>query len=384
MAKKRQRGNGAGTVYPRKNRDGKVTSYRGSYFAPDGKRRYVSAKRKGDAERALRDAMTDADRGLVFDASNQSVSEYMTHWLEDFAKANLASRTYHNYKLQIREHIVPAFGKMKLSKLDTPNIQALYTVKLQDGLKPASVRYIHAVLRCALEKAVDLKLIARNPAASARPPRIRQEEITPLDVEQVQVLLEAAKGDRFECLYVLSLMCGVRMGESLGLRWSDVDLEAGSLRIHRQLQRVREGGGLVFSEPKNASRRTIDLPQRTLEALISHRRRQLELQLRAGAKWQDNDLVFSTTIGTAVDAQNVVNRHFKPLLKRAGLPPVRFHDLRHSCLSLLAQRGEPIRDLQALAGHATAAFTLQRYTHHYDSSARRTADTMGDILPDEP
>ena len=101
---------------------------------------------------------------------------------------------------------------MKLSKLDTPNIQALYTAKLRDGLKPASVRYIHAVLRCALEKAVDLRLIPRNPAASARPPKIRQEEITPLDVEQARVLLEAAKGDRFECLYVLSLMCGRQDG----------------------------------------------------------------------------------------------------------------------------------------------------------------------------
>jgi integrase len=276
MAKKRQRGNGAGTVYPRKNKEGKTTGYRGSYFTPDGRRRYVSAKRKTECERKLRDAMTDADRGLVFDAANQSVSEYMTRWLEDFAKGHLAPRTYHNYKLQIREHIVPAFGKMKLAKLDTPNVQALYTIKLRDGLKPASVRYIHAVLHCALEKAVELRLIPRNPAASTRPPKIIQEEITPLDREQAHVLLEAAKGDRFECLYVLSLTCGLRMGESLGLRWSDVDLEAGTLRVHRQLQRVREGGGLVFGEPKNASRRTIDLPQRALEALVSHRKRQVE------------------------------------------------------------------------------------------------------------
>ena len=274
MAKKRQRGNGAGTVYPRKNKDGKVTGYRGSYFAPDGKRRYVSAKRKGDAERALREAMTDADRGLTFDASNQTVSGYMTRWLEDFAKGTIAPRTYHNYRLQIREHIVPAFGTMKLSKLDTPNIQALYTAKLRDGLKPSSVRYIHAVLHCALEKAVELRLIPRNPAASARPPKIRQEEITPLDVEQTRVLLEAAKDDRFECLYVLSLTCGLRMGEALGLKWSDIDLDAGTLRVHRQLQRIREGGGLVFSEPKNASRRTIDLPQRAVEALRTHRKPQ--------------------------------------------------------------------------------------------------------------
>ena len=107
-------------------------------------------------------------------------------------------------------------------------------------------------------------------------------------------------------------------------------------------------------------------------------------KLRAGSEWQDNGLAFVSSNAKPLDAQNIVNRFYKPLLKRASLPPIRFHDLRHSCLSLLAQRGEPIRDLQALAGHATAAFTLQRYTHHYEASAKRTADAMGDILSDEP
>jgi integrase len=380
MAKKRQRGNGAGTVYARRNKEGKITGYRGSYFTPDGKRRYVSAKRKTECERKLRDAMTDADRGLVFDASNQTVSEYMTHWLEDFAKANLASRTYHNYKLQIREHIVPTLGNMKLSKLDTPNIQALYTTKLQAGLKPASIRYIHAVLRCALEKAVDLRLIPRNPAVSARPPKIVQEEITPLDVEQTRVLLEGVKGDRFECLYVLSLTCGLRMGESLGLRWSDIDLEAGTLRVHRQLQRVREGGGLVFSEPKNASRRTIDLPQRALEALRSHRKRQIEQQLSAGTKWQDNDLVFASYKGTPMDAQNIVNRYFKPLLRRAGLPDIRWHDLRHTCATLLLSRGTHPTYVQKLLGHASVQLTLDRYSHWMPSMGKHTASAMDEAL----
>jgi len=380
MVKKRQRGNGAGTVYPRKNKDGKIIGYRGSYFAPDGKRRYVSAKRKSDAERSLREAMTDADRGLVFDASNQSVSWYMTRWLEDFAKANLAPRTYHNYKLQIREHITPAIGMMKLSKLDTPNIQALYTAKLKDGLKPSSVRYIHAVLHSALKKAVELRLIPRNPAASARPPKFRQEEITPLDAEQSRVLLEAAKGDRFECLYILSLMCGLRMGEALGLKWSDIDLEAGTLRVHRQLQRIREGGGLVFSEPKNASRRTIDLPQRVLEALRGRRKRQLEEQLRADGKWQDSGLVFASRKGTPLDAQNIVNRYFKPLLRRTRLPEIRWHDLRHTCAALLLGRGVHPKMVQHLLGHGSIQLTLDRYSHWIPSMGRATAEGMDEAL----
>jgi integrase len=380
MARKKSKGNGTGTVYPRRNKEGKITGYRGSYFASDGKRRYISAKTKREAVRMLRDTMTDADRGLVFDTSNQTVADYITRWLEDFAKANLAPRTSHNYRLQIREHIVPAFGKMKLSKLDTPNIQALYTAKLRDGLKPSSIRYIHAVLHCALKKAVELRLIVRNPAASARPPKIRQEEIMPLDVDQVRLLLEAAKDDRFESLYVLSLTCGLRMGESLGLKWSDIDFEAGTLRVHRQVQRIRDGGGLVFSEPKNASRRTIDLPQRAVEALRSHRKGQIEEQLRAGENRQDSGLVFASRKGTPLDAQNIVNRYFKPLLRRSGLPDIRWHDLRHTCATLLLSRGTHPKLVQHLLGHASIQLTLDRYSHWIPSMGRATAEGMDEAL----
>lgn len=218
---------------------------------------------------------------------------------------------------------------------------------------------------------------------------MRQEEIKPLDADQARTFLNAAKEDPLEALYVVSLTSGLRIGEALGLRWSDINLDAGTLRVSRQLQHMRrlddKPGTLEFSEPKkHASRRTVGLPERADRALRAHRNRQRKEKFAAGPEWQDNGLVLTTKYGGPVEVQNVVNRHFKPLLLRAGLPPIRFHDLRHSCLSLLAQRGEPIRDLQALAGHATAAFTLQRYTHHYDASARRTADAMGDILPDEP
>jgi integrase len=327
--------------------------------------------------------MSDADRGLVFDAGKQTIGEYMVRWLEDFAKAGLAPRSYHNYKLQIREHIVPAFGTMKLSKLDTPNIQALYSAKLRDGLKPSSVRYIHAVLHRALSKAVELRLIARNPAASADPPKVRHEEITPLDNEQTRVFLNAAHRQKHEALYVLSVTCGLRMGESLGLKWSDIDLGTGALRVNRQLQRLRRDGDrpgrLVFSEPKNASRRTIDLPQRAVEALRSHRKHQLEETLRASS-YEDSDLVFATGKGTPLDAQNVVNRHFKPLLDRAGLPPIRWHDLRHTCATLLLGRSVHPKLVQHLLGHASITITLDRYSHWIPSMGRHAAEGMDKAL----
>src|ERR687890_767683 len=383
MGRKKQLGNGSGTIYARKNKDGKTIGYRGSYFTPDGRRRYVSAKTKTGCREKLRRVMSDADQGFVFDAGTQTVGEYIVHWLEDFAKADLAQRTYHNYQLQIRKHIIPAFGTMRLSKLDTPNIQALYSAKLRIGLKPSSVKYMHAVLHRALSKAVDLRLIARNPAASADPPKVRQEEITPLDTDQTRVFLDAAHGEKHEALYVLSLTCGLRIGESLGLKWSDIDLEAGTLRVNRQLQRMRKegdkSGTLVFSEPKNASRRTIDLPQRAIEALRNHRKTQLEEKLRANS-YEDQRLVFATNKGTPLDAQNIVNRHFKPLLKRTGLPDKRWHDLRHTCATLLLGRGVHPKLVQHLLGHASITITLDLYSHWIPSMGRHAADGMDEAL----
>jgi integrase len=150
--------------------------------------------------------------------------------------------------------------------------------------------------------------------------------------------------------------------------------------VNRQLQRIRNGGGLVFSEPKNASRRTVDLPQRAVEALRSHRKRQVEEQLRASAQWADNGLVFTTGIGTPIDAQNIVNRHSKPLLRRAGLPNIRWHDLRHSCFTILLARGTHPKYVQHLAGHASIQLTLDRYSHWMPSMGKHTASAMDEAL----
>ena len=194
--------------------------------------------------------MSDADKGLVYDAGNLTVRAYMNRWLETSANGTLSHRTYHNYELQIRQHINPAIGSMRLSKLTAAHVQSLYASKLQT-LKPFSVRYIHAVLHRALDQAVKWNLIPINPAANVDPPKVRQEEITPLNQDQARVFLEAARGDRLEVLYVVSLTCGLRCGEALGLKWSDIDLDQGTLRVNRQVQRKR--GVVVSFSP---SRRT--------------------------------------------------------------------------------------------------------------------------------
>jgi integrase len=360
--------------------------FQGMYTAqtPDGpKRKYVYGRKYKDVERKLAEAMGDAAKGIYFDDENQTVAQYMERWLEGSAKGDLGHRAYHNYRLQIRRHINPALGRLKLSKLTAAHIQSLYAAKLRDGLKPSSVRYIHAVLHRALEQAVRFNLIPFNPAARVDPPKVRQEEITPLDAKQARTFLAAARGDRFEALYVLSLTVGLRMGEALGLRWSDIDFEAKTLRVNRQLQRVRDGGGLVFGEPKNASRRTVDLPQKAVEALRSHRKRQVEEQLRAGSNWQDYEIVFASGKGTPLDAQNIVNRFFKPLLRRAGLPNIRWHDLRHTYATLLLARETHPTYVQKSLGHASVQLTLDRYSHWMPSMGRATASAMDDTLADK-
>jgi integrase len=352
------------------------------------KRRTLYGKTRGEVRDKLAKALAERADGLVFDDENLTVGEDVTRWLEDSARGDLAHRTYANYRLQVRRHIVPAVGRVKLAKLNPAHVQGLYAAKLREGLKPSSVRSIYSVLRRSLEQAVRWNLIPRNPTALADPPKVRKEEIKSLDPEQARTLLRVAgeTGDRHEALYVLSLAAGLRMGEALGLKWSDVDLAGGSLCVNRQLQRMRrhddEGkpGRLVFSEPKNASRRTVDLPQGALAALKRHRKRQLEEKLGVGGSYEDSGLVFATAKGTPLDAQTVVNRHFKPLLRRAGLPDIRWHDLRHSCFTLLLSRGVHPKFVQHLAGHASIQLTLDRYSHWMPSMGKHTASAMDEAL----
>ncbi len=375
----RRRGNGEGSI-TRHKKSGLYMARYGVETPKGPKRKTIYGKTREEVRDEMASALADRANGIVLDDENITVAEYVTRWLEDSAKGNLAPRTYHNYRLQVRRHIVPALGKTKLKVLSSLSIQGLYAAKLRDGLKPSSVRYTHAVLHRALEQAVRWNMIPRNPAAGVDPPKLRHEEITPLDASQARRFLQAARTDRFEALYVLSLTVGLRMGEALGLKWSDVDLDAGTLRVNRQLQRMRERGGLVFSQPKNASRRTVELPQRAVEALRSHRKRQIREQLGAGPNWRDSGLVFTTTIGTAVDAQNVVNRHFKPMLRRAGLPNIRWHDLRHTCATLLLSRGTHPTYIQKLLGHASVQLTLDRYSHWMPSMGKHTASAMDEAL----
>jgi integrase len=347
-------------------------------------RKSVYGRTYKEAQKKLALAMGDAARGLVYDDENQTVGEYITQWLSDSAKHTVKATTYRTYESQIRNHIVPALGKLKLSRLTPAHLQALYAAKLRGGKKPAGVRQMHAILHNALEQAVRFNLIPTNPASKVDPPKVRQEEITPLSAEQANKLLDVTRneGDRFEALYVLALTTGLRIGELLGLKWSDIDFDTRRLRVSRQLQRGqgRSGEGLIFTEPKAASRRTVDLPTRTVEALKRHRKRQFEETLKAGGAYQDNALVFAAPLGTPLGPEMVTQRSFKPLLQRSGLPEMLFHDLRHTYATLLLARGVHPTYVQRALGHASIKMTLDRYSHWMPSMGRATAEAIDAAL----
>jgi integrase len=376
MARKKQNGNGQGTVYPRKNRQGKVIGYRGSYFGPDGKRRYVSAKKKGDAERALRQAMTDADRGFVFEAGTLTVEQYLYHWLQHSVRDTVRRSTFAQYESVVNRHLAPALGRLKLKSLAPTHVRGLYRKKLDSGLAPRTVQYIHVTLHKALKQAVMDGLIPRNVTDAVKAPQTHKKEVKPLTPTEVKGLLSAARGDRLEALYIAAIHTGLRRSELLDLKWTDVDLDAGILSVQRSLD--TDG---TFNPPKrNKSRRTVKLTGHAAEALRSHRARQNEERLRLGSLWEDHGLVFPNQIGKPMNADNLYHRGFKPLLEKAGLSGFTFHSLRHTCTTLLLSKNIHPRIAQEMLGHATISQTMDTYSHVMPGMGDAAATALEEAL----
>jgi integrase len=222
-------------------------------------------------------------------------------------------------------------------------------------------------------------MIARNPAAVVTPPRAARHEIRPLTPEQARVLLAVCEGERLGALYVLALTTGMRRGELLGLRWADVDLVARVLGVRSTLYRAE--GRLVLAEPKTArSRRLIHLAPEAVAALRAHRDRQLQERLQLGPAWDAHDLVFANELGRPIEAQNMIRRSFYPLLERAGLPRIRFHDLRHSTATLLLTSGVHPKVVSEILGHATIGITLDTYSHVLPAMHREAVGAMSSLL----
>lgn len=373
----RKRGQNEGSIFQRK--DGRWCGIV-SLGWENGRRKRKSfcGASAADVQDQLLKARSDHSRGLPVAIERQTVAHFLSHWLEHTIKPNARPRSYESFEIIVRRHIIPEVGNVRLEKLTPQQVQALMDRKLKSGLAPQTVVHIRTVLRTALNQALRWALIARNAAALVDPPRIPRSEIRPFGPYEARLFLEIAKGERFEALYVLALFSGLRRGEILGLRWSDVDLEKRSLRVNQALQRV--GGELRAAETKTErSRRTLALPASLVTVLRAHRVRQLQERLAAGSSWRDSGLVFTSRIGTPVEPKNL-HRDFVRVLKVAKVPRIRFHDLRHSGASLLLAQGVPLRMIMEQLGHSSISLTANTYAHVMPAAMQEVADKMESIL----
>lgn len=348
---------------------------------------YVGGKRQrktfyGDTRKEVQEQLTAALRaqqqGLPVANDRQTVGEFLARWLDESVKGKKQPKTYASYAQLIRLHIAPELGRIVLAKLTPQDVQGFINRKLDAGLSARTVQYLHAVLRAALNRALKWGLVARNVATLVDVPSVRRKDMRFLTPDEARRFLASIQGDRLEALYTVAMAIGLREGEALGLRWQDVDLNTGVLRVRVALQRIE--GALQLKELKTAhSRRAIALPAFAISALLSHRARQDEERKRAGAMWREHGLVYTTATGMPLDSRNVLRR-FKRALVEAGLPDQRFYDLRHTCASLLLVQGVHPRVVMEILGHSQISLTMNTYSHVAPQLQNEAAQRMHDLL----
>ncbi len=376
-----RRGHNEGSIYQRES-DGKWCAVVNLGYA-DGrrKRKSIYGKTRKEVAEKLKVALRDQQQGLPVAVERQTVAQFLDRWLADVVRGSVRPRTHDSYAQLARLYLTPALGRHQVAKLEPRQVQAALNDLRARRLSARTVRSARAVLCQALGQALKWGLVARNVAALTEAPRVERHEFQILDPDQARRFPDAVRGDRLEALYAVALALGLRQGEALGLRWQDVDLDAGALHVRVALQRrVKEAPRLV--EPKTRrSRRTLPLPKEVAAHLRAHRARQLEDRLRAGQVWQGDarGLVFATAIGEPLD-DRILRYRFKILLERADLPRIRFHDLRHSCASLLVAQDVHPRLVMEILGHSEIGTTMNIYSHVIPDAMREAVGALDRLL----
>ena len=350
----RRRGNGEGSIFPTAN-----GSWR-AMISLDGKRLSFTAKTRQEAHAWIKKTIGQVDDGLTYKSANIDLAEHLSGWLVSM-KGSIRPGTWYQYELTCRVYILPRLGSVKLKDLGPGHLQDLYNYNILIGKGMRTIKLIHVVLHQALQRALDLGLIVRNPADIVKAPKYQHGEMKIFDESQVNRMLFAARGDHNEALFVLAVTTGCRQSELLALRWSDLDWQKKTIRIQRQLARNNRQAGYYVPLKTKSAYRTIDLGQKTISKLREHYERQHQERVSV-KKWEENDLIFPSSRGTPQDQFNIYHK-FKTLIKTAGLPEIRFHDLRHTAASLMIDHKVPINVVSKRLGHSRVSITLDTYTH---------------------
>lgn len=333
---------------------------------------------KKAAESWLAQTVADLERGTLVMPATATVAELVDLWLEGTMRRRLRPGSYKDYERYMRVHVKPGIGHLKVQAVTAVTLQSWYRRMLEAGVSPRTVQGCHIRIKGAFAAALDWGLIAASPCDRARPPAHAPERFAVWTPEQGAAFLCASEGRRFHAVWVLALSTGMRQGELLGLRWRDVDLEARTVTLRHQVRRAGDGWEMAPLKTAGSSR-TITLPEEAVAALRRHRIAQVERRLKAGARWQDWDMVCATSIGTPVHHRRL-RQEFLEDVSLAGVPRVRFHDLRHSHASWLLRAGVPVQVVSQRLGHTSAKQTLDRYAHLLPGMQERAADVVADVL----
>lgn len=373
----KRRGNGEGNIYFDKKRNLWIGEVMIGYKS-DGKRRRV--KVYGKQRQEVRDKLAEIAHARaqgMFMQSKPTVAQWLNTWLNDYKKMDLRRSTWESYATIIRVHINPEIGNIYLKDLRPDHLQRLYNEKIEVGLSPRRVQYIHAVIHQALKQAMKNGLVLRNVALATSPPKQRRKEARYLSLEEQERLVRAFEGERLGLAFYTLLGTGLRRGELLGLRWQDLDLKNGILRVRQALVPVK--GGFIFQEPKTKqSKRDVSLPAKLQKALKVHLKQQEWEKRIAGDTYQDYGLVFCREDGTPIKPRDF-NAAFETVTKKAGVN-INLHGLRHTFATRCLEQGIDAKTVSELLGHATITITLDTYTHVMPERKRDAAAKLDKVL----
>jgi integrase len=365
-----RRSNGEGSIAKRK--DGRWQAA----YTVDGKRHYMYGKTRKEVATKLKEALAGSD-GAYY--PNIEVEDYLNRCLEDSVKGSVRAKTYERYESVCRVHINPYVGDKKLTDLKEMDVQSLYRERLGSGCSPRTVQYVHVTLHKALKQAVRWRLVPRNVAEAAVPPRVQKKEIAVLSPAQAKVFLRSVEGHRLEAMFALAITTGMRQGELTGLKWEDIDESDGTLFVLSTLSRTKEG--IVFNQPKTVKgRRSVALTHLAIRTLEKHRIRQ---QAEKGPWKEDHGLVFPNIHGEPRSQREPMIKALKKALEKAGLPRIRFHDLRHSAATLMLSKGVHPKIVSEMLGHGDVAFTLTVYSHVLKGMQKGAAQAIDEALKGE-
>lgn len=417
-------------IRKRKRADGK-TSYLARVPLPDGEIVRQTFDKEKDARKWVGKLIDQRDHGEAVKPSSQILSVFLDDWLAN-VRRSLRENTFESYVAMLNNHIRPALGKTKMSKLTRASIQRVYDGMEEKGLSPRTVRYAHSILHNALDYAVKDRRLARNPSDGVSLPRERKAEMRPFSAEEARGFLaivdaeDEALDDRrpvakakakdaagvriaapMAALFHILIATGLRPSEAFALKWEDIDLEAdgegqGSITVRKSLTRLKDGSW-VLNDPKTKnSRRSVPIPPQTLAALRAHRSRQMEHRMKVGGFWREQGFVFTTAFGDPLEVRNTRHRHFKPALKKLAaelhpalddgtVPPevkarrddlmrTRMYDLRHTTATLALAAGVNVKVVSERLGHGSIVITLDTYAHVLPSMQKEATSLLGDAL----